>query len=355
MSSSLGSFLAIAVLSALSAVSFSSSVLRPNSVSFRLRPFEHVNQLLPPGSSTLLHSWRMGTKNATQGLTLNHCKTGRDCKGNRSCWKFKQVGHRRKCGKGLLCVCFPPKQVSCSRPKDCTEGEICVATMRTATLICMSPTADAPFEPNPWLPWADLSTEVTEPSEAEPSPTGLTYDACRQNKDCNGNRRCEFVGIFSKFDQCNGRQPCRCTPKSLFPCFDPQDCKNKGEVCTESAILSFAVCMSKTAPSLGKRVVPFTGVSPGLNLDTCKKNADCAGNRKCWDWKRLNNNGARCTTTRPCICFRRRGFACQKRDICKGGEVCSSLKPFRVPVCISEVMAKTFDGIQRFSPRKKST
>lgn len=311
-----------------------------------------VPELLPTlysDSTALQLSAHQAILNASRnGLTLDYCATRQDCQGRRKCSKWKQIADGDSCDTGWLCLCNPPKFKSCVASQECPDGESCLVTMRTTTPICISETAEAPRGLVPWgVDISDDPTESIEEGTSMQSSNGLNYDTCRKTSDCQGDGICGYIGIFSiKFDECGGRKPCRCWARDGdYPCFDPQDC-GPGEMCAETAITSFAFCISKSVSPVGIREIPFTGDSTGLNLDSCRNADDCRGNRICLQWIGSNTNVSECSGLRPCVCLSPERLGCGQSSECVDGEVCSALKLFSVPVCISRVMEETFLGIE---------
>lgn len=70
-------------------------------------------------------------ENTAAGKTLYPCVVDNDCKGNRTCFSAKGrsfIKHRSSCAKEAIfgCLCMPPKVKSCSKNRQCEEGEVCV-------------------------------------------------------------------------------------------------------------------------------------------------------------------------------------------------------------------------------------
>lgn len=101
--------------------------------------------------------------------------------------------------------------------------------------------------------------------------------------------------------------------------------------------------------SSGIKEVAFTGIPKGLNLDACRSNDDCRGDRSCYIWGGLSEL-AECSDQERCICISSHQLKCVDSSNCVDGEVCSHFSLFVVPICVSEVATNTFGNIQEFEP-----
>lgn len=75
-------------------------------------------------------------------------------------------------------------------------------------------------------------------SRQSPPRSGLTFDRCRGETDCQGSLQC--LPITSSSD-CS-TSSCRCVPKKFIPCSSSNQCP-EGEVCARSVLTPF-VCTS---------------------------------------------------------------------------------------------------------------
>lgn len=181
---------------------------------------------------------------------------------------------------------------------------------------------------------------------------GLSFDKCKNQNDCAGNRICE--GPESNGTSCSSDgQDCRCY-SNPNQCLSNRDCDD-GEVCIEESELHFSVCASRKAmekkpflsltnrfnsesditesPDLSENVEEGDDTSMlGLNFDECASHTDCAGSRICHG---LYAESVSCAIDdNDCFCYPNLD-RCKSSGDCEKGELCVRGSSYGYLLCVS--------------------
>ena len=170
------------------------------------------------------------------GLTLSTCKTLEDCATYRDCYVTNNGNKTELCSSNSIsCKCFPLKVDICSTSGSTvgcdTKGEVCTK---------LDEDVNACAVPN-----SLSSTPPENPEATGGDKSGLTFETCREDSYCAGDRKCVY-GKDGNLEYCDqSHSVCLCSPNILERCEIPANCSVDGETCVEFTSLSKSYCVSK--------------------------------------------------------------------------------------------------------------
>ena len=108
---------------------------------------------------------------------------------------------------------------------------------------------------------------------------GFNGDPCEDSSDCAGDRRC-FEDSGEELLPCGGTSACFCRGVAVPSCTGEADCPDEEESCSRGLCISNNLLESEDdGPQQSSG--PEGTEEEGFNLDPCKSNAGCAGERVC--------------------------------------------------------------------------
>lgn len=189
----------------------------------------------------------------TNGWTMDTCTSDKDCRDSRECLFLELNSPVASCAGRDGCRCLPRDLQTCRTRKDCAKGEVCSSMV-------IPPDSSGLVFPKE-IPQEQL-INGTSPSSSFRIMTmcasrriaymrngfisvyldreglgykseGLTLETCREDKDCQGERKCRSVGFPGLYEFCGARDcppVAVCVPSDLQVCQMDIDCDD-GEVC----------------------------------------------------------------------------------------------------------------------------
>lgn len=184
-------------------------------------------------------------------------------------------------------------------------------------------------------------TESVKPAK------GLTFDRCRDDFDCLGNRACIIFEENQRGKSKGKQRHGLCLGASGSLCFVKSDCP-PGETCSDTFLTDPTVCASEQAARHSSSLVQEVDPQPtGLTLDGCRTDNDCIGSRVCTQFVQ---GFPSCDGTPACACLPTEDAQCRLSSDCGSGEVCARTPFSIVNVCTSQNAEHAFGGVQEVRP-----